>query len=244
MEIGITGSSGFIGKHLVAALKGRKNLKISCFDLPKRDILNYDSVKRFVSGKDLIVHAAAVNRGGDSEIIAGSVVAAYNLASALRELKKKTKLIFLSSAQSESETVYGLSKRLAEIMFRDFSAKFGRSVSIFRLTNVFGEGCRPFYNSVVATFCHQVANKEELKINDPGRKINLIYVKDAVGLILKEIFSAEKRTFYFKRVSTNNTITVKKLADFIKSFPNISGPEKLKSKFQKDLYNTYESFRN
>jgi len=239
MKIGITGSNGFIGKHLINALKDRKNVELSYFDLPKYDLFNFDSVKNFVAGKDVIVHTAAINRGSDSEIIAGSVAATYNLISAMKKSKRKTKLIFLSSTQTETDTVYGLSKKLTEIMLEDFSKKHKTPITIFRLTNVFGEGCRPFYNSVIATLCHQVANNKKSTLSNINKKINFIYVKDAVSIILKEIFAQRKQTFYFKRIASNNTATVKNLAHLIKFFKNLKSAQKLKSKFHKNLYYTY-----
>jgi len=239
MKIGVTGSNGFIGKHLIAALKDRKNVKLSYFDLPEYNLLNLDSVKNFVVGKDVIVHAAAVNRGSNLDIVAGSVVAAYNLISAIKKSGRKTKLIFLSSIQAETDTIYGLSKKLTEIMLQDFSREYQTPITIFRLTNVFGEGCRPFYNSVIATLSYQIANNKKLTISDINKKINFIYVKDVVSIILREVFARRKQHFYFKKVASNNTITVKNLSYLIKSLRELKYPKKLKSKFHKDLYNTY-----
>jgi len=240
IKIGVTGSSGFIGKHLVSALRGRKNVKISCFDLPKNNLFDLNSVRKFVAIQDIIVHAAAVNRGSDSEIIAGNVIATYNLISAaIKRSGKKTKLIFLSSTQVKTDTVYGLSKKLAEIMLQDFSRKHKTPITIFRLTNIFGEGCRPFYNSVVATFCHQVANGKKLTISNSGQKIKFIYIRDAVKLILKEISVQRKQPFCLKRVSSSNIITVRDLVRLIKSFKKPKASQRLKSKFHQDLYHTY-----
>ena len=127
-------------------------------------------------------------------------------------------------------------------MIEDFSRRTKIPVAIFRLTNVFGEGCKPFYNSVVATFCHQIANNKELTINPESRnkKINLIYVGDVVKIILKEIKKYRKNTFYFKKIDSKNEISVGNLAKLIQSFKN---KPKLKSKFYKDLYKTYLSYQ-
>jgi len=239
MKIGVTGSNGFIGKHLIDALKERKNVKLSYFDLPEYNLLNLDSVKNFVVGKDVIVHAAAVNKGSNLEIVAGSVVAAYNLISAIKKFGRKTKLIFLSSIQAETDTIYGLSKKLTEIMLQDFSREYQTPITIFRLTNVFGEGCRPFYNSVIATLSYQIANNKKLTLSDINKKINFIYVKDVVSIILREVFARRKQHFYFKKVTSNNTITVKNLSYLIKSLSELKNPKRLKSKFHKDLYSTY-----
>jgi len=242
MKIGITGSNGFIGKCLIKALRDEENVQLYYFDLPKHNLLKPAFLKNFVSGKDIIVHTAAINRGSDAEIIGGSVVATYNLVFAISKLKIKPKLIFLSSVQAETNTVYGLSKKLTEIMLESFSENYKIPVSIFRVTNVFGENCKPFYNSVIATFCYQKANNKKLAINSKRKKINFIYVKDLVKIVSKEIFIRRKKLFYFKRVTSNNIITTEKLASLINSFKHIKDLKKLKSKFNKDLYNTYLSY--
>lgn len=241
--IGITGSKGFIGKHLSAEFK-KRGLTIPVFDLPENNLLNpkENNLKKFIKENDIIIHAAAVNRGTDTEVISGSVVAVYNLISAMEKIKSRAKIIFLSSIQVETDTLYGKSKRLAEIMLEDFSNRTKVPVSIFRLTNVFGEGCNPFYNSVVATFCYQIANGKELTI-DPeskNKKINLIYIGDIVKIITKEVFIRRKNSFYFNRILSKNEIVVGDLARLIQLFKNIKKLPKLK--FHKDLYKAYLSY--
>lgn len=243
MKIGITGSQGFIGKHLVNVLKSKKNIELFYCDLPKCDLLNPNSLKKFVSDKDVIIHAAAVNRGSNTAVIAGSVVATYNLISAMKNFKSKAKLIYLSSVQAETDTVYGLSKKLAELTLQDFSKENKTPISVFRLTNVFGEMGKPFYNSVVSTFCHQVANNQELTVKNGGKKFKFIYVVDVMKIIVNEVFKRRKNLFYLKKISSNNKISVSELAKIIKSFKNLKNSRSLKSKFQKDLYRTYLSYK-
>lgn len=244
IKIGITGSRGFIASHTINSLKNKRNVRLSFFDLPENNLLEpNDVLKKFVKNKDVIIHTAAINRGPEAEIITGSVVATYNLISAMLKLKSRAKLIFLSSIQAETGTLYGQSKKLTEIMLEDFSNRYKIPISVFRLTNVFGEGCRPFYNSVIATFCYQAANNQKMTVQPESRnkKINLIYVKDVAKMIIKEIFTKRQKPFYFKRISTKNEISVGDLAKIIASF-RAGKPQKLKNKFHRDLYKTYLSY--
>ncbi len=246
LKIGITGSRGFIGRHIAAALS-RKGAKLSFFDRPQNDLLESVSaaLKKFVKNNDVIIHAAAVNRGNNTEIIAGSIAATYNLIAAMEKYKSRAKLIFLSSIQAETDTLYGQSKRLTEIILEDFSRKNNSAVSIFRLANVFGEGCRPFYNSVVATFCHQAAHGEKLTVHpqSKNKKINLIYVGDAARIIADEAHKERAQKFSFKRVDSKNIISIGDLAEAVESFRK-SAPKNLKSKFYRDLYTTCLSYKN
>jgi len=242
MNIGITGGKGFIGSHVALSFKEVPNANIFLFDRPRGNILNKKLVEKFIRGKDVIIHTAAINRGTDEEVVRGSVEGVLNLLSAISKLQKKPKIIFLSSIQAETDTLYGISKKLCESILEHASRTYKLPVSIFRLTNVFGEGSRPFYNTAVATFCYQVARGKKLKVNKKGAPLMLVYVGDVVNAISEEVFKKRKELFFFKKIYTKNIITVPALAKLITSFKNSKDPKNLKSKFHKDLYKTYLSF--
>lgn len=241
MKIGITGARGFIGTHIVSRLREKKGVSIAECSRPACNMLDAQDVAQFVRGKDVIIHAAAVNRGTDTEVIAGTIVSVYNLISAASKQKKKPKIIFLSSIQAETETIYGQAKRLAEVMLEEYSKSYRAPVSIFRIANVFGEGCRPFYNSVVATFCHQLARGEAITVNPNNKKFNFVYVGDLADEIIKESFVARAKLFSFKRVTSKNELTIPALALLLKKI-SISGGKGLKNSFEKKLYATYTSY--
>ena len=242
MNIGITGGKGFIGSHVALSLKKMPNANIFLFDRPGGNILDKKSIEKFVKGKDVIIHTAAINRGTDEEVVKGNVEGTLNLLSVVSKLKRKPKIIFLSSIQAEADTIYGISKKLCELMLEHASRKYKFPVSIFRLTNVFGEGSRPFYNTVVATFCYQIARGQKLGVNKKGAPLMLVYIGDVANALSEEAFKKRKELFFFKKVYTKNIITVPALAKLITSFKNLKNPENLKSKFHKDLYKTYLSF--
>lgn len=243
MRIGITGANGFIARHVADSLvENKRNAVFGC-SLPACDLLNFSTARRFVKSKDVIVHTAAVNRGSDMDIIAGSIVTTHNLIRALEGTRQKTKIIFLSSVQAESDTVYGLSKRLCEIMLQDFSKRNNSPVSILRLANVFGEGGKPFYNSVVATFCYQIANGQDIAIHDPKRTLNFVYVGDAVVAILREVYGKRAKSFYFKRIVSKDVISIGKLAKMITGFSKNPHMVLSKTKFEKNLYKVYQSYQ-
>jgi UDP-2-acetamido-2,6-beta-L-arabino-hexul-4-ose reductase len=235
LNVAITGGRGFIGSHLVESLKSQKGIKITILNRKKEDLFNIDSLKNFVKNKDFIFHLAGINRGTDYEIIAGSVVTTHNLIEAVKKFKSKARIIYLSSIQAELNNIYGLSKRLAEIEIESSGIK----ASVFRITNVYGEGGRPFYNSVISTFCYQIANGKDLTVNPNSKKFSFIYVGDLIKLFLKEISLKRKKAFYFKKVVSKDEITIPKLAKLIESFRK---KPILKTAFDKKLYKTYLSY--
>jgi UDP-2-acetamido-2,6-beta-L-arabino-hexul-4-ose reductase len=235
MKVGITGIKGFIGKSLAEKLTS-KNIKVFGFDLPEDNLLDSSSLKKFLFNKDLVIHAAAVNRGSDTEIISAGVVGTYNLVS-----NSRSRIIFLSSIQAENNTVFGLTKRISEILVEDFSIKNKIPASVFRVPNVFGENCRPFYNSVVATFSYQINRNQKIKISKDQRKIPLIYVKDLAEIVVKESLN-KRKGFFFKEITSKNQTTVSELACLLKSFKKIKNKKELKSKFHRDLYQTFLSY--
>lgn len=243
MKIGITGGKGFIGSHLAGKFK-KENHQVLIFDFPDNDLLapKEENLKKFVRDSQVIIHAAGINHGSNTEIVAGNLVATYNLISAMSRYHSRAKLIFISSIQAETNTVFGKSKELTEIMLRDFSRQTKNQVTVFRTINVFGPACQPFYNSVVATFCYQTAKNQELLVNHPGKKINFIFIKDLVKIIQDEIWKNRGANFYFKRISSVHWITIGKLAKLIKSFGRRGNPKKLRSKLEKDLFQTYLSY--
>ena len=101
------------------------------------------------------------------------------------------KIVFASSTQAELDNPYGVSKRHAEECLRRFSDATGARVTIFRWTNLFGKWCRPNYNSVTATFCHNIARGLPLQISDPNREIELAYIDDVVAGLAAELAGDE-----------------------------------------------------
>ena len=147
MKIAVTGDKGFIGSHLKEYLK-KEGFRVFGFDKKKYNFENIASLKNFVSDKDIVIHLAAVNRGTNKEIITGNICLTYNLLSAMKKFKSKAKIIYSSSIQAETNSIYGISKRLTEVILTDFSRELQIPVIIFRITNIFGEKCKPFYHSL------------------------------------------------------------------------------------------------
>ena len=183
MKIGITGSKGFIGSHLARQIKDP--IIFGTY------LENLEAARAFVQECDRIYHVAGKNRAKEGEILKNNLLGTANLVLAMYLEKKYPELIFVSSTQvewSSATNEYALSKYLEERAVKEA----GRWC-IYRVPNVYGSGARPFYNSVVATFCHQVAWGEKLTINDPSAGREFIYIDDLIGSLLDPKFDEYKR---------------------------------------------------
>jgi UDP-2-acetamido-2,6-beta-L-arabino-hexul-4-ose reductase len=183
----VTGAQGFIGRNLVAHLAQLKDWEIRRYDLDDDEA----DLRRWLSQVDVVFHLAGVNRPentGDYET--GNAGFTRRICDLLREMGRKPKIVMSSSIQAELANPYGISKRRAEEALQAFSRESGAPVSIYRLKNVFGKWCRPNYNSVTATFCHNIAHDLPISISDPNHEVGLIYVDDVATRFLSELQDA------------------------------------------------------
>jgi len=180
----ITGGRGFLGRNLAAHLAERKDCVVRLFDQEN----SAEELKAWVLEADVIFHLAGVNRPRDPiEFERGNAELTEQVCQFLREFRRSPKIVFSSSIQAELDNPYGASKAKAENTLRQFAMDTGAHIRILRLKNLFGKWSRPNYNSVTATFCHNIANGIPIAISDPSREVELSYVDDVVAAFLAEI---------------------------------------------------------
>jgi UDP-2-acetamido-2,6-beta-L-arabino-hexul-4-ose reductase len=178
----ITGAKGFMGRNLVAHLKGRE-VRVLQYDLGNSE----QELACWAREADVVFHLAGVNRPEKVEDFeSGNAGFTGTLCRILADSGRKAPLIVSSSIQALLENPYGVSKRHAETALQQYAADTGAAVAVFRLKNVFGKWCRPNYNSVVATFCHNIAHDLPIQVNDPERMLELVCVDDVVEAFLAE----------------------------------------------------------
>lgn len=173
----VTGARGFIGKNLVLALRRRPDLDILEFDVQDDNAALHAMTAR----ADLVFHLAGVNRPRDAdEFREGNTELTRLLCRMLHDAGRSATLVVSSTIQAALDNPYGVSKKHAEDAAFAYAAGAGAHVHVFRLHNVFGKWCRPNYNSVVATFCHNISRGLPVQVNDPARVLDLIYIDDLV----------------------------------------------------------------
>ena len=147
-----------------------------------------EDLKKWVLEADVIFHLAGINRPQDPiDFERGNAELTEQLCWILREGGRTPRIVFSSSIQAELDNPYGASKAKAENYLQQFASDTGACVKIYRLNNLFGKWCRPNYNSVTATFCHNIANDLPIVISDQTHEVELSYVDDVVAAFLAEI---------------------------------------------------------
>ena len=246
IKVGITGQSGFIGTHLFNFLNLKKEEIIT---IPFKDSYfeNEDQLGVFVSSCDVIVHLAAMNRHGDPQVIYNTNLKLVNqLIGALEVTNSHPHLLFSSSTQEDRDNLYGKSKHDGRLLFEQWALRNNTRFIGFIIPNVFGPFGNPFYNSVVATFCHQLTHNEQPEIVIDA-DLQLIFVGELVDLFCQKILAtvAGSNTDRFKvqYTSENKVSEILLMLETYKKvyFEGHCFPE-LNSKFEVNLFNTFRSY--
>jgi UDP-2-acetamido-2,6-beta-L-arabino-hexul-4-ose reductase len=241
IRILITGARGFIGKNLVVRLREMGNFKIVKFN--RGDV--QDSLSHLVVKADCIIHLAGENRPNDEDDFKRvNTDLTETLCDAIRSTGRNIPVILASSTQAKWDNPYGTSKRCAEAAVERLSAETGNASMIYRLPGVFGKWCRPNYNSVVATFCYNIANDLPIQINDPDAIISLVHVDDVVDEFVTAL-EAMQQGSRIGEVQPEYRVTVGELAEQIRAFSNYRTTligERVGTGFVRALYSTYISY--
>lgn len=243
IKIGITGHNGFIAKHLINTLKITKDeFSIIPFD---RDYFN-DNVKLelFVYNCDVIVHLAALNRHNQDDVIYNTNLAlASKLVDALDKTNSRAHLIVSSSTQEERDNSYGRSKKDSRLLFAKWANRSNGLFTGMIIPNVFGPFGNPNYNSVIATFCHQISRGEKPVI-EIDVTLKLIYVQELISEILLVIKNKINNHQYLVSHTEEYKVTeiLNLLSFFYHEYQIKSVIPFLKNKFEYLLFNTYRCY--
>ncbi|KMK93096.1 capsular polysaccharide biosynthesis protein CapF [Rossellomorea marisflavi] len=242
MKILVTGSNGFIGKNLIAELKNRGYDDI--FEFTRKS--DPSQLEEFVNNCDFVFHLAGVNRPeNDSEFMKDNFQLTSQLLELLRKYENKAPILLTSSIQAGKDTPYGKSKKAGEDLLFEHYYKTDTKVYIYRLPNVFGKWSKPNYNTVVATFCHNIARDLDIQVTNPDAEVTLSYIDDVLEEFVGALEGSPTIKDDFCIVPETYNITIEKLAALIKSFKesrsNLSIPN-MDNRLTKKLYSTYLSF--
>jgi len=219
MKVVVTGARGFIGKNLVVALR-RAQIDVAEIDIDSTP----DALAASVRDAQVAFHLAGVNRPQkEREFVDGNVGSLDALLAAIDQLGQGRKgarplVVLSSSTQASSDNPYGRSKLAAERTLAAYAARTGTSAAIYRLPGVFGKWCRPDYNSVVATFCHNIARDLPIVVSDPNHAIEIVYVDDVVARFLTHLEGTGEGPLAREEVSPIFRVSLGELAGRIRTF--------------------------
>ncbi|MBQ2038238.1 MAG: capsular polysaccharide biosynthesis protein CapF [Thermoguttaceae bacterium] len=255
MNILVTGAKGFVGKNLCAELGNIRDGKAKTYDLTADlTVFEYDVdtdpalLDEYCAKADFVFNLAGVNRPKDpAEFMTGNFGFASTLLDTLKKHGNNCPVMISSSTQAALDNPYGQSKKAGEELMFAYGEETGAKVLVYRFPNLFGKWCRPNYNSVVATFCNNIANDLPIQVNDPNVVLTLAYIDDVLRELIAAAAGNENRAEDGKYCAVPVTHAVKlgQIADLLRSFrasreersvPDMADP------FVKKLYATYLSY--
>lgn len=242
MNILVTGAKGFLGKNLIAELKNNGYNDIFEFTRESDPSL----LETYAKECDFVFHLAGVNRPKvEKEFMEGNFGLTGKLLELLKKNGNKAPVLFTSSIQAEMDNPYGRSKKAGEDLLFDYYYETDAKFYIYRLPNLFGKWSKPNYNTVVATFCHNISRDLDIQINNPDAELNLSYIDDVLDEFMRALEGNPTMQNGFCVVPVTYNIKLGELAELIRSFKesrtnlNIANME---DALTKKLYSTYLSF--
>ncbi len=248
IHVGITGQSGFIGTHLYNRLHLLPDVFV-CQEFDDSFFSDNVKLQTFVKSCDVIIHLAAVNRAADdAELYNTNIALIKKLQNACEAVQSFPHIIFSSSIQETNQSMYGRSKIDGRLLFMEWADKHNVAFTGLLIPNVFGEFCRPNYNSVIATFSYNLThNKPVTIITDSA--VPFIYIDSLCEIICEDIKTAryaDKRTVKVIEIPEDFTMKVSELLSLFTSFQETYMQNgfipPLENKNTTNLFNTFRSY--
>ena len=270
MNILVTGAKGFVGKNLCSALKNIRDSKDRTRpELTIGEIYEYDLdtdpvlLDEYCKEADFVFNLAGVNRPQNpEEFMQGNFGFASTLLDTLKKHGNTCPIMISSSIQATCigryDSDYGRSKKAGEELVFAYGEETGAKVLVYRFPNLFGKWCRPNYNSVIATFCNNIANDLPITVNDRNAQLELLYIDDLVTEMLDALEGMEHHCTFdgintllcddekYCAAPVTHKVTLGEIVDLLDCFKEQTStlvmPEIPDNSFAKKLYSTYLSY--
>lgn len=270
MRILVTGASGFVGKNLCQALKNIRDGKDKTHPgLTVSQIFEFDIdteptlLDEYCAKADFVFNLAGVNRPQNTaEFMQGNFGFASTLLDTLKKHSNTCPVMLSSSIQATCigryDSDYGRSKKAGEELMFAYAKETGATVLVYRFPNLFGKWCRPNYNSVIATFCNNMANELPIQVNDPSVQLELLYIDDLVDEMMAALQGQENHCRYngldmvlcpdgeYCAAAVTHKVTLGEIVELLETFKaqpqTLTMPEIPHNSFAKKLYSTYLSY--
>ena len=269
MHILVTGAKGFVGRNLCQTLHTIRDQRNRTRNIAIGEIMEYDLdtdpalLDTYCAKADFVFHLAGVNRPQNpEEFMQGNFGFTSKLLDTLKRYNNPCPVMLSSSIQASCigryDSEYGRSKKAGEALFFAYGKETGAPVLVYRFPNLFGKWCRPNYNSVIATFCHNMAHDLSITVSDPAVELELLYIDDLVEEMLDALEGKPHRCRYDGLVPaycqdgdyccamTTHKVTLGEIVELLQSFQaqpaTLTMPQIPENSFAKKLYSTYLSY--
>jgi len=243
IKVGITGQTGFVGQCLYNTL-GLFPSEFCRVEFHRDFFKDEEKLLKFVNNCDVVVHLAALNRHADQKIIYETNISLVGkLNNAFKLSANKPHVIFSSSSQEDRDNEYGRSKKEGREIFIDSSRNGHIKFTGLVIPNVFGPFGHAYYNSFIATFCHQLTHNETPHIAVDSM-VSLIFVADLAQIIIGQIRSCAESEYFEVRATDELKVTevLNKLNYFKNKYFECGIIPELISRVELNLFNTFRSY--
>ena len=245
MKIAITGAAGLLGWHTAARLHARncaarfrqEHEPFEVVTLERAAFSDPQTLASALTGVEAVLHFAGVNRGTPEQVEAGNPAIARTLIAGCQAAGVVPHIVYANSTHAANHSVYGRSKRLAGEILAQGSASFTDLV----LPHIFGEGARPDYNNVSATFIDRILTDQAPEMNPDGR-VELLHAGAAAEIAIAAAVNRQSGMIAPAGRPTSVGDLFARLSAFHEAysanlFPDLSDP------FDLALFNSYRSAR-
>ena len=182
MKIGITGSDGFIGTAFRRYLTALGECPVIC---PRSAFDSSSEMAAFCGQCEAVVHFAGLSRHPDGNfLLETNLRLTAALIDGLKNSGSHAHVYLASTTHEQRDLPYHESKRRSRKMLEAWAAETRNSYTTLLMPNTFGPYARPFFNSVVSTFCYQAAHGQTPDRIDPA-ELKLIHVRTLCREILR-----------------------------------------------------------
>lgn len=177
-EILITGSSGFVGRHLLNRLAVEEGFKVFLTD---KDFTRFFPTSP--KSLDWLIHLASSHREAEEKLVyEKNELINKKVIKLIAEAGLTPNILFTSSIHEVGDSYYGRSKKEGSNYLQSVCNSWGTQYEKIVFPNLFGPYAKPYHTSVVANFCKDIISEKESYINNV--EINLMYVQEAIRAIL------------------------------------------------------------
>ena len=259
MKILVTGAAGFVGRNLCCRLENIRDGKQKApagviieevmkvdIDTPPEELADY------CRRADFVFNLAGVNRPRNpEEFRLGNAGFAGLLLEELRRSGNNAPVMLSSSIQASLEgryagSPYGESKLEGEELFFEHGRLTGAPVLVYRFPNLFGKWGRPNYNSVIATFCHNIGRGLPLRVDNPETELEFLYIDDLVDVMVDALGGNVRREGKYCVAGPTHRVTLGEIVALLESFDaqsrTLEMPPAEPGSFASKLHSTYLSY--